>query len=252
MNESSKDSIIDKISDKIDDKLLGLEAKIPLAITPKINPEPMPDDTKSRIRYAALGALTALAASGVVAPLISRGRIKFGKPQIAAITIGTGLATSSIPEIHQAALDRQKGIISNEEAVAIYKEMNDSQKYLDKYISKHMDKTAASKSLFSAGLKGTSKFLGRTGRKLGGEYFRSLTQLPWKGGLGERTFGLATKGLTGYGLYQGAKGLHRRYGGPVSGANYTTFLRNQILAGNVKPSELSQSDLMSVRRLGLK
>lgn len=37
-----------------------------------------------------------------------------------------------------------------------------------------------------------------------------------------------------------------------SGYNYTTFLRNNLLSGDIKPDELGVEDLQSVQRLGMK
>ena len=256
MNIDLKNRIIDGISDKIEDKLIGLEAQFPLAITPKLDPESIPSDGKSRAMYAAIGALAGLAASGALVPLVTRGRFRFSKPQIAAITASTAFSGATFPEVHEIALAKQRGDITNEEAVAKYKKEYVPDKYFSRLAQKlekrGMDKSAATPSMFGAALKQTSKFTGRVGGTAVKEYASALTQRPWKGNLGERTFGLAVKGATGYDLYRGARGIQKQYGGIKSGQNYTTFIRNQVLAGNVQPTELSQQDLISVRKLGLR
>jgi len=101
---------------------------------------------------------------------------------------------------------------------------------------------------------------------------RDVGKAGWKGlnprsGLlrGEKTpflrkawTGLTYGGLATGGLY-GTSKLQQRLSTDVgpdhtkrSGANYTTFLRNNILSGDIQPSELNQRDLISVRRLGTK
>lgn len=68
--------------------------------------------------------------------------------------------------------------------------------------------------------------------------------------LGEKIFGLGVKGAAGYGIFKGTTTLAKK---PVqSGADYTTLLRNNILAGTIKPSELSRDELVGVRKLGFK
>jgi hypothetical protein len=68
---------------------------------------------------------------------------------------------------------------------------------------------------------------------------------------GEKVFGVATKatalGGAGVGAYAGHKALTR----PQSTANYNTFLRNNILAGRIQPSQLNRQELVAVRKLGL-
>ena len=264
MNMSLKDQIIKGVSNKVEDKLLNLEARPALAIlSSKDSPESIPDDGKSRAMYAALGALTGLAASGLIVPFVTRNKFKFPMSEIIAITGQTALAGATLPEVHKAAIAMKRGHATKQDAIAQYKSSQQPSIHFGKEFSelvelnneckaKSRDMNKVAGSFLGTALKRGSIFAGKTTGKLGKEYVSALTNLPWRGGLGQRTFGLAVKGATGYGIYRGAKGLNRRYGGPQSGQNYTTFLRNQVLAGNIQPSELSQPDLISVRKLGLK
>jgi len=233
-----------------------VESKIPLAVLPKLDKEPVSSTAKSRVMYAALGALSGLAASGVLVPFITRGKYRMSKPQIAATTLSMAFGSASFPEIQELAFAKKRGEISGKEASKRYSKLMYSANKVEE-IKDPLERLYKSRMNKTAGAFGTAaKYIGKKMLKGTGtvakEYGRAVVQRPWVGGLGERTFGLIAKGTAGYGLYRGGKAIYNRMGPPRSGANYTTFLRNQTLAGNIQPSELNQSDLISVRRLGLK
>lgn len=92
---------------------------------------------------------------------------------------------------------------------------------------------------------GKGKF-GRFGRGLFG-----ITGTPT---LAHRAWGLGVKAGVGTGAFYGGRAAYRKIKSemnPRSG-EYTTFLRNNMLAGKIQPSELSLPDMESVRRLGMK
>lgn len=85
-----------------------------------------------------------------------------------------------------------------------------------------------------------------------GVILKGLRRVPKRAPLGEKVWGAVVKGSAlggaGYGGYKLYKNLSR----PRSKQDYTTFLRNNIIAGNIKPEELTSTDLESVKKLGLR
>lgn len=71
--------------------------------------------------------------------------------------------------------------------------------------------------------------------------------------LSQRAWGLGVKAGVGTGAFFGGRAAYRkikREMNPRSG-EYTTFLRNNMLAGNIQQNELSLPDMESVRNLGM-
>ena len=106
------------------------------------------------------------------------------------------------------------------------------------------------KAIFSFGLKkeaGIGKTLYRAGRGIGIGLFGKGKNLP------EKVFGAAVKttaiGGAGLGAYKGIQAIRKNRPGPN---NYTAMLRNNILARNISPDELSVEDMESVRKRGMK
>ena len=65
--------------------------------------------------------------------------------------------------------------------------------------------------------------------------------------MGETALSVASKAVAGYGALQAGKYVYNKSRKP----NYVNYLRNQVLAGNIKPEELNQYDLDSVKNLGM-
>lgn len=64
--------------------------------------------------------------------------------------------------------------------------------------------------------------------------------------LGERALSIGSKALLGYGAYKAGAGVYNKY---IRKPDYTDYLRNQIVAGNVKPEEVSTGDIESIRKI---
>ena len=96
------------------------------------------------------------------------------------------------------------------------------------------------------------KFVAKAPGWVAGGVGKGLTTPLWSKNVGipAKAWGLATQGAAGYGVYRGIKALNQKK--RLSGTNYATMLRNNVLAGNLKSDELSQTDLLAVRRLGMR
>lgn len=66
---------------------------------------------------------------------------------------------------------------------------------------------------------------------------------------GEKIWRWTVKGGLGAGT---AYGGYQVFGRPTSGSNYTTFLRNNLLSGNISANEVSPSDQQKVNALGMR
>lgn len=114
-----------------------------------------------------------------------------------------------------------------------------------------MTKEAVWGAIASGALK-AGLFAARTAGKGGRLWAKGIIAPVRSGTFGQRAFSVGTKagtmGAAGYGTYK----LNQRANLPTSGHDYTTFLRNNILAGKISPNELSPSDMESVRGLGLR
>jgi len=73
-----------------------------------------------------------------------------------------------------------------------------------------------------------------------------------KAPIGALAFGTATKAVTAGGLYAGGKAVANAIQAPRSASNYTTSLRNNVLAGNIKPNELTSTETRGVQALGMR
>lgn len=74
-------------------------------------------------------------------------------------------------------------------------------------------------------------------------------KMPIKGNktIGETALSVGSKGIAAYGVYKAGDAIIQRSKQP----NYVNYLRNQVLAGNIKPEEMTESDLTAVRKLGV-
>jgi hypothetical protein len=66
--------------------------------------------------------------------------------------------------------------------------------------------------------------------------------------MGETALSIGSKALVGYGAFSAGKYVVNKTKKP----NYVNYLRNQVLAGNVRPEELTQRDLESIKNLGMR
>jgi hypothetical protein len=130
---------------------------------------------------------------------------------------------------------------------AMNKKVGDRREFLksefDRVSENPFQKEAGLPVLGRAFAKGTGYAL-----QGGKDFLRGLV-MPIKGkNLRETALSIGSKALLGYGAYQGGSFLTSKMKKP----NYVNYLRNQVLAGQIKPEELSQRDLESVKTLGMK
>lgn len=102
-----------------------------------------------------------------------------------------------------------------------------------------------------AGLPAVGSIVGKVGKYSleGGKDFVRGVVSPIKGKtVGATALSIGSKAILGYGMYQGGKYIGQKYKKP----GYVKYLRNNILAGNIKPEELSGADLEAVKNMGMK
>lgn len=211
-----------------------------------IKPDSKREDAKLGKRLAlaaAFGSTSALGTYGLtkllkkINPKIFNGKVS---PLILATSGLTG-ATSGYfyPDTKNAILnfhkDKNKELL--DKALSKYRssEKNVSNKVVD--ISESMNKHAgsANKTLSAVGKVISS------GLKVGG-----------KPTLGEKATRIAVKGSILGGLGYGAYKAYKRSTELESTGDYTTFLRNNILAGNIDPNEIPDQDKLKINELGMR
>jgi len=240
------------IKTKLDDLNIKAQARIGhlAGITVKPTDKIKKVTEKDKLISSALGGLTGLAGSIAFPKIISRFSkqpFNFPLPVKAAITAAATAAGYYGPNIRNALIKEKRGKISKEKAREI---LHHYAKLENKKVNEFMgsfnkpkevnEKTAG---LLGSAIKGSAKGVGG----LIGEGLRFGRKRP----IGTRIWSGAFKtALVGGGVYGANKMINKyKY---RSGPNYTTFLRNQTLAGNIRPEELTENDLVNVRNLGMR
>lgn len=208
---------------------------------------------KDRMMHSALNGIAALAVTGAFSKIFKR---KTSLPLYlanAAAGAATGYFTPDVANIFNA---EARGDIDKQEAKRLLRT-------LDKSSIKAFDETKEVAELYG-GINKKAAFV-KSVKNIAVKGAKGTGGLLWKGMFprykileGAKTpfrrkvlsFGVRGGALAGagYGAFKGVQQINA----PRSGQNYTTFLRNQMLAGNVQPEELSQRDLISVRKLGMR
>lgn len=202
---------------------------------------------KDKVMYSALAGIAALAATKGYSKLLGR---RFSVPSYLAAAASSGTTGYFAPEIANVIRRESRGEIGRDEAGKLIRSIDDPSRKVfkeTKEISELYGGIGKEAGIATGLAKGIYKGVSGT------------TGALWKGmfpgknpSIGRKALSYGVRGGIGVGaLYGGYKGV-KALTAERSGKNYTTFLRNQILAGNINQNELSQNDLISVRKLGMK
>ena len=116
------------------------------------------------------------------------------------------------------------------------------REFLNKFRKHDLLKTSSYAGAGEAALVGI-KYLGKGLKDLA----RGVT-MPIKGKtVGDTALSIGSKALVGYGAYKTGKKIAKT----GKEYDYSTYLRNQVLAGNIKPGELTEDNINTVRRMGV-
>jgi hypothetical protein len=246
--------MISSLKDKIVDNMRGLEAKQDLYVLDKLvskNETPM----KSRVLPAAVSSLSALAAGAAISKYIT----KLPKTAIAGGVLASGVLGYLSPEIHSAVLRYKNQEIPREAAEKILKNINSTSAHAFKKttetiddISKNASLTGVAGKMIARGAIKAGKAIVGGSKTTGRALLSGLKKTPAGAPVGERIFGFATKGLAIGAGTTAAASIAKEVVAPESKSNYTTFLRNNILAGNIHPKEVPLSDAKKVNELGMR
>ena len=224
------DEYSEKIERRIADKVI------------KPDDEPFGETNRDKLLAAGLGAMSGMVFS--MAPILFK-----KKPRLRNIiedTLKGGVIGITAPTIANMILKEKRGDIPSSTIDEEFEKRRELEQDVDKVIAAYpFDKKAG---LLTTPLRLVSK----AGQNVGGALWKGTLTNPFnkKLGIGERAWGLAVKGGMAYGGVKGISGI--RNARQRSGTNYTSMIRNNTLAGNIKPGELSQADLLSIRQLGMK
>lgn len=184
------------------------------------------------------------------------------KPIGQPFAIGSSLALASIPLLkakyrgtpYKAAIPRSimAGIIGYAIPTIVDKAitMNDQQER-EAYLMQQAMKASFVESLAKeASYAAFGNIAGKAikmGAGLVKDFGRGL-RMPIRGNktMGETALSIGSKGVAAYGVYKAGDAIVQKAKQP----NYVNYLRNQVLAGNIKPGEMTEEDLTAVRKLG--
>jgi len=264
---------------------MGTRENIELDIigkTVKPTDKPLGDEFADKLRWSALGTIASAAiAASPILPALLRKKVSFKEAyKLKKVPVAvSGMAGAAFgwnaPSVHNKYLEYIQKKVPKENAQEAYSELVGTTKRVQEeaplffkkssYIEKRaLLSTFAKRFVIGTGkaigtgvaatTKGATKFIGKG---LAGTP-KTIPSIAVKGGYRRSVLGgIHTWGVRGGVGALGAAGLmgaSRLYQArkKLSGQNYTTFLRNNILAGNIKPEQLSQEDLVAVRKLGMR
>ena len=226
------------------------------------NKKPMDDSGHGRVIASAQHGIAGGVTAGVLSALFPKHVTK--SDVVTNMLVGATVGYL-VPKLHNTLYDYKKGLKSRENVINVSKIMSarskkigDTVRDLGSYISSYgkgdnpsggLDKKAG--VLHSVGgrlAKGTLSAVGTTSDAL----IKGLGRTPKGATLSRKAFGLGVKGGAVYTGLKGAGAVRRAFNAPRSSSNYTTMLRNNILSGNITQNQLTQPDLVSVRKLGLR
>ena len=176
------------------------------------------------------------------------------------IMIASGLAGATtgyfMPDMYNSALKVKRGEMTPEEYKRISRNIGQSQSNMynrtsdvSESIADTLSKQAGFGSLAGRIIGG----LGKATWKVGKEIPAGIFHIPKKTDtLGTKAWSFATKGTAlagaGYGVSKGLNYVEA----PRSKSDYNTFLRNNVLAGNVRPNELNPIEKQDLKQLGMR
>lgn len=204
------------------------------------------------IRAGLTGMLTGGLGYGMSALYHKRIPMKYLIPA----SLSTATAAYFFPEHRNAVIDYHK-----------HKDDKILKEDLKKYIMKEDDISNRSKGVVSSikNIHEMSKqssvlpFLGKAvgsvagaAGKVGGGFFKGLTPVAKTAPFSHKVRGIASKGIALTGLGIGAYKGYQHVTRPTSEGNYTTFLRNNILSGNINANEITDRDKSQINDLGMR
>jgi hypothetical protein len=197
---------------------------------------------------AGVGAAGAGLTAAALSPLLRNSRTRITPALVVSGLLGGAAVGAAMPLMFQKARLQRLGEISEEEAMMA---INDAvNKDLTETPMEPLEKSAGSITLEALRFAGKALRYGGVGAGLAG---KTLWQGVRGGGnLPERAWSLVARGGVtgglGYGAYRGARSLAEA---PKPRATYATMLRNNIISGRLGPGNLSQTDLVNVRKMGM-
>jgi len=211
------------------------------------NEKPRGTEFKDRIAPMMISGLGTLAAELAASKYL----VKIPKSLMIGMPISSAFFGYFYPEIYNAALKNKRGEIPDQAAKNIMNTFNSGANRIQERSFDVVDSIVKNAGLGKVMLKGFER-LGGGGINVGKAIASGLKRTPKNAPWGEKAFGWATKGLALGAAAAGGATVAHKITAPRSQSNYNTFLRNNILAGNVSPEEVPISDAKYVNELGMR
>lgn len=247
------------IKEKILDKVRDLNAKKDLSVANFLTPsnEELHDTSvKSRILPMSLGGIGMLGSMLATSHILKKmNRRPIPKKLMIGSTLASAMYGYLYPDLNNAVIRYKHGEISRKAAEKIIKDVNSTASNVkNKTIDIANSSTWGMKKQANIGkvVSGGIGMLGKGLKTFGRAAWSGLKPTPKNAKLGEKIFGYTTKGFALAGVGVGGSVAAKNITAPRSSGNYQTFLRNNILAGNINPNEVPESDAKTVNELGMR
>jgi len=249
------DTLKDKLMDVADRATSKSDFALANALTPS-NEKPHGTSFSARILPTSIGATASLGTALAYSHILKKmGHTPIPKLLMAGLTLGGGALGYTYPEINNAILSHKRGESTRKDVDIAMRDYNKLPRVAVDKLYEHFGdsksgivKKSSLDSLAIKGLKATGKVVGTTGKAI----LSGLKKTPKGAKFGEKAFGYITKGVALAGTGVAGSAIAKNVAAPRSQGNYQTFLRNNILAGNINPSEVPQSDAKLVNELGMR
>jgi len=201
-------------------------------------------NVKERLLIAGLAGLGTTVVTSGISKLLNKKSGNIPLSLIIPFSLSAATAGYFHPELRNATIDfhknKDKEKLKEELKNVIFSEKNTYNKGTE--ILNSINKTGMLKQ---SGLLGnTVSTIGKTvwgGLKFGGNPTG-----------GQKVTRFITKGVALGGLGYGGYKLHSSITRPRSTSNYTTFLRNNILSGNISGNEITENEKKQINELGMR
>lgn len=231
----------------------GVEAPITFnkynLLIPK-NQSEIPESTKEKLKDAIIGGLTAGAAAHIIPRYVLKS--PFSVPVIIGAAAAGAMTGYSFPRVHNQLVKYRRGEVDKKDVIDLIKKRNAFPENAVANVKninedyKNMVGTIKSASFVSSLIRGTGNVAGSVGKAVFTKSPKfSKNPAGW-------ALGTAAKGGAIAGVFGAGSAVTRFSETPRSQSNYTTFLRNNILAGNINPNEIDQKDKEYVNELGMR
>lgn len=237
---------------------IGISPLAGIAAKPFIDTSKKVDDSiNRRMLLAGISGISTAAAALALHRMVPTIRKYLTYPRIGAASLAAGIVGYTTPSVINQYISTHNERGEKEADKFLRQRDSKTLSYasnIRQSADEHLGKFAAMPlgKAFGNAVKGVTTGIGDAAGWGASQYWKGIMGTGNKGNFIKSTRSFAaragTLGAVGYGGYK----AHQAITAPRSGQNYTTYLRNQMLTGNVQPGQVDTQDLTKVRDLGMR